>query len=91
VTKALRRLAESASRLGSLAEGDDSVEDLGLGKGVADGAAVDGRDELAGEAPSDGSPDGEAVQPTSSTKAVSVVAAGRPGLTARPNLRPSGR
>jgi ABC-type lipopolysaccharide export system ATPase subunit len=40
VTKALRRLAESAFRLGSLAEGDDSVEDLGLGTGVADGAAV---------------------------------------------------
>jgi ABC-type lipopolysaccharide export system ATPase subunit len=36
----LRRLAESAFRLGSLAEGDDSVEDLGLGTGVADGAAV---------------------------------------------------
>jgi Branched-chain amino acid ATP-binding cassette transporter len=84
VTKALRRLAESASRLGSLAEGDDSLEDLGLGTGVADGAAVDGRDELAVGAPGDGSPDGEAVQPTSSTRAVDVVPASRPGLTAQP-------
>jgi hypothetical protein len=69
----------------------DSVEDLGLWTGVADGAAVDGRDELAGGASGDGSPDGEAVQPTSSARAVDVVTVSRPGLTARPALRPAGR
>jgi hypothetical protein len=78
VTKALRRLAESAFRLGSLAEGDDSVEDLGLGTGVADGAAVYGKDELAGGVTGGGSPDGEAMQPISSTRAVDVVTVSGP-------------
>jgi ABC-type phosphonate transport system ATPase subunit len=52
---------------------------------------VDGKDELAGGVTGGGSPDGEAMQPTSSTRAVDVVTVSRPGLTARAALRPAGR